>query len=69
VRDPGDEHADFGYPPPTPTQHAESFARSFVGLANELALLYGGPVYLVGSMLTTVAPGDSTSRRALQAKR
>lgn len=58
MNDPGDEHTDPVAARPTPTERAEMFARSFRGFANEYAMLYGGPVYLVGSMLTTEHPGD-----------
>lgn len=57
--DAGDEQ------PPTPFERAELFARSFVGWANEYALLYGGPVYLVGSKLTSFTPGDIDIRLQL----
>lgn len=42
----------------TPLEHAETFALRFRGTANDYALGYGGPVYLVGSMLTSPSPGD-----------
>lgn len=51
--------------PPTPLERAESFARSFRGWANELAMLYGGPLYLVGSALTIDHPGDYDLRLQL----
>lgn len=43
---------------PTPAERAESFAKIFHGNANGLAMAYGAPVYLVGSMLTGESPGD-----------
>lgn len=39
-------------------QSAESFASIFQGQANGLAMMFGGPLYLVGSMLTSAEPGD-----------
>lgn len=42
----------------TPTESSELFAAKFLGQANYLAMSYGGPVYLVGSMLTSPTPGD-----------
>ena len=50
--DPGDAQ------PPTPFERAEMWARSFVGWANDYAMLFGGPIYLVGSKLTSLTPGD-----------
>lgn len=43
---------------PTPREKAESFALRFRRVANSYALTYGGPLYLVGSMLTSERPGD-----------
>jgi hypothetical protein len=42
----------------TPTEQAETFALRFRGNANHLAIAYGGPLYLVGSALTSLTPGD-----------
>jgi len=44
--------------PETPMDRAERFATAFRRNANRLAMAYGGPVYLVGSMLTSLKPGD-----------
>jgi hypothetical protein len=41
------------------------FAIRFRGNANHLALAYGGPLYLVGSMLTSLTPGDIDLRLML----
>lgn len=43
---------------PTPRELAEGFALAFQGNANDLACLYGGPLYLVGSFLSSLQPGD-----------
>lgn len=51
-------NADDAAPELTPRERAEMFALRFRGTANSYALGYGGPVYLVGSMLTSLAPGD-----------
>lgn len=51
--------------PPTPMERAATFARSIAGFANELAMLFGGPLYLVGSSLTSTAPGDRDLRLML----
>jgi hypothetical protein len=50
---------------PSPLEHAECFARSFAGFANELAMMFGGPIYLVGSYLTSLSPGDIDLRLQL----
>ncbi len=42
----------------TPLERAQAFAAAFRGNANSYAFAYGGPVYLVGSMLTAPLPGD-----------
>jgi len=42
----------------TPKSRADLFAIRFRGNANSLAMAYGGPMYLVGSMLTSLEPGD-----------
>lgn len=42
----------------TPAERAEHFALSFRNNANHLAVQFGGPVYLVGSVLTSLSPGD-----------
>lgn len=42
----------------TPLERAEMFALKFRGQANHLAFQFGGPVYMVGSMLTAATPGD-----------
>lgn len=47
------------------TELAETFAHCFKGQANHLAMQFGGPVYLVGSMLTSEAPGDVDLRLAI----
>lgn len=52
-------------PAPTPLELAKSFATSFRGWANELAMLFGGPLYLVGSSLTSLHPGDRDLRLML----
>lgn len=44
---------------------AEVFALRFRGNANHLAIAYGGPVYLVGSALTSLTPGDIDIRLLL----
>lgn len=50
----------------TPQEQAETFALRFVGNANSLALAYGGPLYLVGSVLTSLEPGDIDLRLMLE---
>ncbi len=57
--DPGDEQ------PPTPMERAAAFARMMRGFGNELAALFGGPLYLVGSILTSHTPGDIDLRLML----
>lgn len=47
-----------GPPELTPREVAEGFALAFRRTANSYALAYGGPLYLVGSMLTSLEPGD-----------
>ncbi len=49
----------------TPREAADSFAIAFQGRANRIALAYGGPLYLVGSMLTSLQPGDIDLRLAI----
>jgi hypothetical protein len=44
--------------PPTALERAVSFALCYQNSANTYALMFGGPVYLVGSMLTSPTPGD-----------
>lgn len=44
---------------------AELFAVRFRSQANNLAMAYGGPLYLVGSMLTSEDPGDCDLRLQL----
>lgn len=50
---------------PTPFERAEMFARMMRGFGNELAMLFGGPLFLVGSMLTSESPGDVDLRLCL----
>jgi hypothetical protein len=50
---------------PTPLDQAEAFAVRFRGNANHLAIGYGGPLYLVGSALTSLVPGDIDLRLLL----
>jgi hypothetical protein len=49
----------------TPREQAEQFAVRFQGNANSLAVAYGGPLYLVGSSLTSLTPGDIDLRLML----
>jgi hypothetical protein len=49
----------------TPLEQAETFALRFRGNANHLAIAYGGPLYLVGSALTSLTPGDIDLRLLL----
>lgn len=49
----------------TPLERAESFALAFRGNANAIAFQFGGPLYLVGSMLTSLTPGDIDLRLAI----
>lgn len=51
---------------PTPRERAEDFALRFRSNANSLAMAYGGPMYLVGSMLTSLDPGDVDLRIMLE---
>lgn len=51
---------------PTPREVAENFAICFRGQANHLALQFGGPVYLYGSLLTSHEPGDIDVRLHLE---
>lgn len=46
-------------------QQAQDFAIRFRGNANSLAVAYGGPLYLVGSVLTSLEPGDIDLRLQL----
>lgn len=50
----------------TPLQHAETFAHCFRGQANHLAMQFGGPLYLFGSMLTSHDPGDVDLRLCIE---
>lgn len=50
---------------PTPAEHADVFAVRFRSNANSLAMAYGGPLFLVGSMLTSLEPGDIDLRLVL----
>ena len=50
----------------TPAEQAEEFAVRFRGWANSFALAYGGPLYLVGSLLTSMEPGDVDLRLHLE---
>lgn len=50
----------------TPAERAELWAKAFRGQANGLALLYGGPLYLVGSMLTSTHPADIDLRLMIE---
>src|SRR5882672_2964033 len=49
----------------TPIEQAETFALRFRGNANHLAIAYGGPLYLVGSALISLTPGDIDLRLLL----
>lgn len=49
----------------TPRERADSFARIFAGQANHLAAQFGGQLWLVGSMLTSLTPGDVDLRLAI----
>lgn len=57
--DPGDAQV------PTPLDRAAAFARMIRGFGNELAAMFGGPLYLVGSILTSLEPGDIDLRLML----
>jgi hypothetical protein len=50
----------------TPQESAEIFALRFRSNANSLAMAYGGPLYLVGSVLTSPEPGDIDLRLCLE---
>jgi hypothetical protein len=50
----------------TPIEQAETFALRFRSNANSLAMAYGGPLYLVGSVLTSLEPGDIDLRLMLE---
>ena len=50
----------------TPQEQAETFALRFRGNANSLAMAYGGPMFLVGSVLTSTEPGDIDLRLILE---
>lgn len=59
------EHDSGDEQPPTPLDRGQAFARCMRGFGNELAAMFGGPLYLVGSMLTSDAPGDIDLRLML----
>ena len=61
------EHDSGDEQPPTPLDRGQAFARCMRGFGNELAAMFGGPLYLVGSMLTSDAPGDIDLRLMLDA--
>lgn len=65
MNDPGDEQHEQLRAPPTPFERAEMFARMMRGFGNELAAMFGGPLYLVGSVLTSLTPGDIDLRLML----
>lgn len=65
THDPGDEDDAAIGVPMTPLEHARLFALRFRGNANHLAIAYGGPLYLVGSALTSLTPGDIDLRLLL----
>ncbi len=48
-----------------PMDRATSVARMLLGFGNGLAMLYGGPLYLVGSICTSPTPGDVDLRLCL----
>lgn len=50
----------------TPLEQAEAFAARFRNNANSLAIGFGGPLYLVGSALTSLTPGDIDLRLLLE---
>lgn len=50
-----------------PTSTVEGFSFMFQGEANGLSLMFGGPLYLVGSALHTSEPGDLDVRLILTA--
>lgn len=49
----------------TVEERVDNFVRSFESNANSLALFFGGPVYLVGSYLTSLHPSDIDIRLAM----
>ena len=49
----------------SPAEQADTFALRFRAWANSYAMAYGGPLYLVGSMLTSLEPGDIDLRLQL----
>jgi len=51
--------------PLSPLARAEMFALRFRSNANHLAIAYGGPLYLVGSALISLVPGDIDLRLLL----
>lgn len=53
-----EEVAQEGPPTPTALEHAQVFAYCFKHNANSIAYAYGGPVYLFGSLFTSLEPGD-----------
>lgn len=50
----------------SPRERAEAWALAFRGQANNLAFAYGGPLYLVGSMLTSPSPADIDLRLLIE---
>lgn len=62
MNDPGDEHAEPAIAPP---DRVAMFARCYRALFNETAIMFGGPLYLVGSILTSETPGDIDLRLQL----
>ena len=55
---------------PSPQARAEAFARCWQSKANGLALLFGGPLYLVGSILTeTIRPATVDIRCCIEQAR
>lgn len=50
----------------TPAEIADTFALQFRANANSLAMAYGGPLYLVGSALTSPEPGDIDLRLCME---
>jgi len=65
MNDPGDEHSDPVHIDPV-SDRIHDFANNFRHQANALAMAYGGPMYLVGSMLKRVDPGDVDLRIMLE---
>lgn len=47
-------------------ERADIFATRFRDYANSMAMAYGGPLYLVGSALTSPEPGDIDLRLMLE---